>query len=328
MSKTRNSLWGNPEIKKIIVSLIGGIIVIIGGIFGANILFSQSDDGRVELRVETKIDYAEEKVPTKIKTSDGTIEVTDEPATVEFVDSGKISECPEESEECAKGAGNLPYLDITSPTTVYNSVINQCVDFDSAYGSQCFDLMAYFHYVYTGRWLSANGTGAAYGIWDARDYNNQGNEYELIYDTHSIKAGDWVIFHNGIYGHVGMALGGYNNGYVALLGTNQGGSACAGGGAVANVINMSLASFSGAFRPRIWIQPEPEPTPVLDNIYKTGDTFGQYLLDHGFAKPETLWSEDIQYYNNQLYKQGILDYRNGQYWNNIPVGTEIKLVGR
>lgn len=313
-----------PDIIKLISIGAGAVVAIAGAVLGANVIFSQHGEEFV-LKVGTKIDYADEKVPTLIQTSDGEIEVTDEPATVDFVDSGKVDECPSESEECAKGAGNLPYLDITSPTTVYNSVINQCVDFDGAFGSQCFDLMAYFHYVYTGRWLSANGTGAAYGIWDAREYNNQGNEYELIYDTHSLKAGDWVIFHNGYYGHVGMALGGYNNGYVALLGTNQGGPACAGGGAVANVINMSLVSFSGAFRPRIWIQPEPTPTP-LSNIYKEGDTFGQYLLDHGLATEETLWSEDIKYYNEQLHKQGILNYYYGQYWNNIPIGTEINLV--
>lgn len=315
------------SIKSKIIAAIMSLAVLIGGFFGLNVIFSQNGEN-LELKVETKIEYAEEKVPTVIETSDGEIEVTDEPATVEFVDSGKINECPEESEECAKGAGNLPYLDITSPSTVYNSVIDQCVDFDGAWGSQCFDLMAYFHYLYTGRWLSANGTGAAYGIWDARDYNNSGNEYELIYNLYDVKAGDWIIFHNGIYGHVGMALGGYNNGYVALLGTNQGGTPCAGGGAVANVINMSLASFSGAFRPRMWIQPEPVPEPNLDNVYKAGDTFGQYLLDHGLATEETLWSEDIKYYNEQLYKQGILNYYSGQYWNNIPIGTEINLVGK
>lgn len=317
MSKTIN--------KKLITGAIAGVIALVGIFCGINIIFTQTPDGGFKLEVGTNIQYANKQMTTIIETLDGDIEVTDEPATVDFVDSGKIDECPEESMECAKGA-NLPYLNIDTPQTVYDSVINQCVDFDGAYGSQCFDLMAYFHYLYTGRWLSANGTGAAYGIWDARDINNQGNEYELIYDAGQLQAGDWVIFHNGYYGHVGMALGGYNNGYVALLGTNQGGPACADGGAVANVINMSLASFSGAFRPRMWIQPEPQPQPTLDNIYKPGDTFGQYLLDHGLASEETLWSEDIYYYNNQLYKQGILDYRDGQYWNNIPIGTEINLV--
>lgn len=315
-------------IKKLIAGAVVVIVVILAG-FGVNIAIAPSG---IELKVGTTIEFSDEHVPTVIETSDGTIEVTDEPATVEFVDSGKIDECPEESEECAKGAGNLPYLDITSPTTVYNSVIDQCVDFDGAYGSQCFDLMAYFHYVYTGRWLSANGTGAAYGIWDARDYNNQGNEYELIYDTHSIKAGDWVIFHNGIYGHVGMALGGYNNGYVALLGTNQGGFACPGGGASANVINMSLASFSGAFRPRIWIQPEPtpEPQPTGNYVYQAGDYFSGVLLKLGLSDGKNLWGVDgdVNYYNEQLYKQGILEYRSGKYWNNIPIGTELVLERR
>lgn len=313
------------QLKKYLPIGAGLIAAIVATIFGINVIFTQTPDGGFVLQVGTTIEYASEKMPTIIETSDGVIEVTDEPATVSYVDSGKIDECPEESMECAKGA-NVPPMDISTPETVYNSVINQCVDFDGAYGSQCFDLMAYFHYLYTGRWLSANGTGAAYGIWDAREYNNQGNEYELIYDAGQLQAGDWVIFHNGYYGHVGMALGGYNNGYVALLGTNQGGAGCPGGGAVANVINMSLASFSGAFRPRIWIQPEPTPEPVAPTGYQEGDTFGQYLLDHGFADPETLWSEDIWFYNKQLYLQGILDYRDGQYWNNIPVGTEINLV--
>lgn len=251
-------------------------------------------------------------------------------ATVDFVDSGKINECPEESIECAKGSV-LPPLDITSPQTVYNSVINQCIDFDSAFGSQCYDFMAYFHYVYTGRWLSTNGTGAAYGIWDAREYNNVGNEYELIYDTHSIRAGDFVVFHNGIYGHVGMALGEYNNGYIALLGTNQGGAACYGGGAAANAINMSLASFSGAFRPRKWIAPEPTPTPTHEGyIYKPGDYFSKFLVEQGYSDGTNLWGEngDVNFYNKQLFDKGILTYYNGKYYNNIPIGTEIILEAK
>lgn len=306
------------NINKIITFILSIVVLLLGGY---NITALVLSNGETEQKILIpQIEFAEEQVETE-SIIDGLSAVT-----VQAVDSGKIEECPEDSVECAKGANLLP-LDISSPTSVYNSVIGQCVDFDGAYGSQCYDLMAYFHYVYTGRWLSTAGTGGAYGIWDARDYNNQGNEYELIYDTHSIKAGDWVVFHNGVYGHVGMALGGYNNGYIALLGTNQGGTPCAGGGAVANVINMSLATFSGAFRPRIWIEPEPTPEP-MSNIYVEGNTFGQYLLDHGLAQPETLWSEDINFYNEQLRKQGILEYRDNQYWNNIPVGTEIKLVGK
>lgn len=313
---TKSKVKGN--INKIVTFILSVIILLLGGYnITALVLTNGEDEQKI---IIPQIEFAEEQVETD-SIIDGLSAVT-----VQSVDSGKIEKCPENSVECAKGAV-LPPLDITSPETVYNSLIGQCIDFDSYAGSQCYDEMAYFHYLYTGRWLSTAGTGGAYGIWDARDYNNQGNEYELIYDTHSIKAGDWVVFHNGIYGHVGMALGGYNNGYIALLGTNQGGTPCAGGGAVANVINMSLVTFSGAFRPRIWIEPEPTPEPI-SNIYAEGNTFGQYLLDHGLAQPETLWSEDINYYNEQLRKQGILEYRDKHYWNNIPVGTEINLIGK
>lgn len=321
--------------KKIIKNLAIAIIAagaIVAAVIGVNVLMvTKTKDDTSELKVKTTIDYAEEPVETILETEDGELEVIDAP-TVDFVDSGKVvDECPEESEECAKGAV-LPWLDITSPQTIYNSVINQCIDFDGAYGSQCFDLMAYFQYIYTGRWLSANGTGAAYGIWDARDYNNQGGEYELITDTHDLKAGDWVIFHNGIYGHVGMALGVYNNGYIALLGTNQGGPACAGGGAAANVINMSLVSFSGAFRPKIYIAPEPTPEPESGEVsytYKTGDTFGQVLVKLGLSDGTDLWGPygKVAYYNKQLFDQKYVTYYNNQYWGNIPVGFTITLGG-
>jgi hypothetical protein len=58
-----------------------------------------------------------------------------------------------------------------------------------------------------------------------------------------------------------MALGSYNNGYVALLGQNQGGYACDGGGQATNIINISLKDFAGAFRPKTYEKPDPEPTP-------------------------------------------------------------------
>lgn len=305
------------------------IVVIVASLTGLGINLSLNTDGKANIVL------SDEKIEAAVEIEDAKNEAG-KAETVETVDAKVVTgkdECPEESEECAKGA-YLPPIDITSPSTFYNSVINQCIDFDGAYGSQCYDLMAYFHYVYTGRWLSTAGTGAAYGIWDARDYNNAGNEYELIYSKYDIKPGDFVIFHNGVYGHVGMALGYYNNGYIALLGTNQGGYACPGGGASANVINISLATFSGAFRPRIWIQPEPtpepQPTPTVGYTYVEGDYFSAVIEKLGLATENGLWGPngDVNYYNEQLYKAGILNYYNGKYWNNIPVGTVINLEAR
>ena len=147
---------------------------------------------------------------------------------------------------------------MSSPQAFSEATYGRCIDLDGYYGSQCVDLFAAFNLSYANRWPDVCGTGAARGLWDCRD-KNAGEEYELITDPTALQAGDWVVFGGGAYGHVGMALGPYNDGYVALLGENQGGTPCAGGGAATNVINMSTKTFLGAFRPKTYIVPEPEP---------------------------------------------------------------------
>ena len=298
--------------KLIISGLLGALVA--SGVAVGVVNITRTEQG-VEIKTEillkdanAEVKYAEEEVAPQIdktilETSDGNIAVEDIP-TVESVDGGSLAECPEESTECARGAV-LPPLDITSVESFYASVINQCIDFDGAWGSQCYDEMAYFHYVYTGRWLSTNGTGAAYGIWDARDYNNPVNPetgetyYEFVTDATQLMPGDFIIFSGGAFGHVGMAVGAYNNGYIALLGTNQGGVACSGGGSAANVINISLSNFRGAFRPRIWIQPEPAPAPARNCDSWTlqyGDTLGQIMLEcEGYVE----WGEAMNRYAKQ-----------------------------
>lgn len=63
---------------------------------------------------------------------------------------------------------------------------------------------------------------------------------------------------------------------------------------------------------------------VVEYTYKSGDTFGQVLLDLGLsdASGSNLWGDDgdVAYYTQQLREQGALD-QNG----NIPVGTKVKL---
>lgn len=314
--------------KSKIAAAILGIAATIGAILGMNVLFS-SDNGELKLQVETKIDYAEDKdaVETILETEDGNIIITDEPETVNFVDSGLIEGCPED-EECGQGA--YVYVPTDTYTNFYNYVLGKCIDVDGYYGSQCWDLGAAFWMNYTedGRTLSTCGTGGAKGAWLCKE-QNAGTEFELITDTHSLQAGDWVIFNNGIYGHVGMALGGYNNNYIALLGENQGGPYCAGGGAAANVINMSLTSFAGAFRPKTYVKPAPKPTSNV-YIYKSGDYFSKFLVEQGYSDGSNLWGPngDVNFYNKQLFDKGILNYYNGKYWNNIPIGTEIVLEAR
>lgn len=152
--------------------------------------------------------------------------------------------------------------DVATPETYINHTIDQAIDVDGLYGCQCVDLFSDFHFAYTGRWLSTAGTGAAYGLWYANLYN-AGDDYILITDPTQLRAGDIVIFSGGDYGHVGMATSGYHNGFVTLLGENQGGVPCAEGGSTTNIIEMSLDGFMGAFRPKIYIEkPKPVEKPV------------------------------------------------------------------
>ena len=213
--------------------------------------------------------------PTKIELSPvnykGSIELS-EPLNIELptllsVDSGELPK--EDMPDSAQGA----YHDTSSPKAYADAVIGECIDVDGKYGAQCFDLASDFWKNYANRWLSSCGTGAAKGVIEEGCWQkNAGDDFEMVWDAHDLQAGDWVVFTNGQYGHIGMALGGYNNGYVALLGENQGGKACAGGGAAANTINISLKWFGGAFRPKSFIKPEPKPTPQPNPTPKNPDT--------------------------------------------------------
>lgn len=261
-------------------SVINAIaILLLGLLAGSSIGLNIAPDGNITIETGYAIELADEQVPTLIENTEGEIEELAAP-TVESIDGKQAID--EEKLDFGRGE----YHDISSPDAYKNAVLGKCIDLDGLYGAQCVDLFADFHYNYAGRWLSTGGTGAAYGLWDARDYN-AGDDYVLITDATELQPGDWVIFSGGQYGHVGMSLGYYNNGYIALLGENQGGAGCNGGGSSANIINMSLKTFRGAFRPKTYIKPDPAPeptpepeTPVAINRYEVqyGDTMSQIML--------------------------------------------------
>lgn len=266
-----------PNLRKIIKWLIVMGASILAG-FGINIAITQTPEGEVVIDVNTSIELSSEHKPALIDTPEGEIEI-DVP-TVELIDSNQSID------ESQLDFGQGEYHDISSPEAYKNSVLGKCIDLDRKWGSQCVDGFADFNYQYTGRWLSTCGTGSARGLWDCKEYN-AGNEYELIENPEALKAGDWLIFDGGQYGHVGMALGGYNGGYIALLGENQGGKACEGGGSAFNIINMSLKTFRGAFRPKIYIKEEvteePEPiipiTGCIEWYVEQGDTMSRIMLE-------------------------------------------------
>lgn len=210
----------------------------------------------IELTSDYKIELAEKQIETIIETEEGEIEVLTAP-TVERVENNQVK-C-EEGEEC--GQGQYIYAPVNTPWEFKDYTLGNCYNTDGYYGAQCWDLGDLFWQNYAGRNLSTCGTGGAKGAWLCKE-QNAGDNFDLITDTHALQAGDWIIFNGGQYGHVGMSLGSYNNGYIALLGQNQGGAACNGGGQATNIINISLKDFAGAFRPKSYKKPDPTPTPT------------------------------------------------------------------
>lgn len=236
------------QFRRIAILLTLGLISGYGISFGIDINRDKNPDIKIEL--------AEEAVEGEIEKSDGEIDFSILP-TVESIDGGKFND-----EGLDLGQGE--YVDISSPQNFQKAVLGKCIDLDNKYGAQCVDGFAYFHYVYTGRWLTTGGTGSAFGLWTARE-QNAGDKYDLITDATQIQSGDWIVTGSGKYGHVAMAVGGFHNGYVTVLGENQGGKACEGGGAAFNIVNLSMKEFLGAFRPKIYIKEEPKKTTLEVN---------------------------------------------------------------
>ena len=247
------------------------------------------------------------------------------------------TDCPE-GEECGRGAA-YPSVDISSPQAFINATLGGCYDIDGYYNEQCWDYGALFFLNYAGHTLYTCGSGAAKGtIVDGCWQKNAGNEFTMVWDATKLQAGDWVVFDNGQFGHIGMAAGSYNNGYITLAGQNQGSGLCPGStmGARVNIINISLKSFAGAFRPNIYIAPEPEPEPEPEPgptpepskeivfTYVKGDYFSKVLVDLGLDEGH-LWGPEgaVAYYTEQLVAQNVLDV-NG----NVKIGVAFTLARR
>lgn len=310
--------------KKIIAAMIALLIVLLGSAGIVNIV--QNSDGSTEIKVETviepkaQIEYADEQVPATVTMAEEAIEGVEtgqgaigeeveaqsvdgqEIKTVEAVESnGPVTEvnnteCPE-GEECGRGA-YIPTLDISSPQAFANQTLGVCIDVDGYFGSQCWDSIAAYFINYTGRTLLTCGTGAAKGtIADGCWQQNAGSEFTMIWDATQIQPGDIAVYSTGQWGHIGMAMGAYNNGYFTLLGQNQGGGACPGGGAAGNIINLSTRDFIGAFRPNIYIKPAPAPEPEVNACQvrkvQAGETLGQIMQE---CRGEIEWGEAMNDY--------------------------------
>lgn len=268
--------------KKYVVYFIVILLAIASGA-GIDVVIRPSENGEMIVETSFSMHLASKQQPAIVENSEGEEVEESDIVTVEEVSGNQLVEECEEGEECGKG--KYIYAPVDTFTAFKDYTLGKCWDVDDHYGGQCWDLAALFWENYTndGRVLSTCGTGAAKGAWNCKEYN-AGNEFDIVYNATEIQAGDWIIFGSGEYGHVGMALGSYNNGYVTLLGQNQGGAACTGGGSAANIINISLKSFIGAFRPKTYIKPEPQPQPIpisgcVQWHVERGDTMSKIMLN-------------------------------------------------
>lgn len=295
--------------KMLITALVA--LLAIGAGVGVSISIQSNENGykaQIEFSGEQKpVEITDESAIENIESGQGEIKLDGETIpTVEAVESdGPVTEtgeneCPE-GEECGRGAG-YPALDVSSPQAFANQTLGVCLDVDGYFGAQCWDSMSAYFYNYAGRILDTCGTGAAKGtIADGCWQKNAGNEFVMIWNPTELQAGDIAVFSTGQWGHIGMAMGGYNNGYFALLGQNQGGRACPGGGAAGNIINISTRDFIGAFRPKAYIKPTPAPapapapapTPTTDTyVVKEGDTLGEIAYALGWYTGDKMFGDD------------------------------------
>ena len=192
----------------------------------------------------------------------------------------------------------------SSPAAFMNDTIGKCIYANNYYGAQCVSLSRVFWWGYANRDVSTCGTGMAKGMMNCWQ-QNAGNDFAVYWknDASKIQAGDWLVFDGGMYGHIGMALGPVTNGYVALLGENQGGRYCEKGGAATNVINISIKNLIGYYRPKAYIkpepkpQPEPKPTPAKnvceEYSVKKGDTMGDIMKK---CEGKVVWGAEMDKY--------------------------------
>lgn len=246
-------------------------------------------------------------IPAIIEGDQGELIELEDIPTYEEVDGGQFMDINE-----MEGKGEYTDLgwsetyNVKSPEAFKNDTLNKCIYANNYYGAQCVSLARVFWWSYANRDVSTCGTGMAKGMMNCADAN-AGKDFLIYWEDakHQIQAGDWLIFNGGSYGHVCMSLGGYNNGYVACLGENQGGQYCDKGGAATNIININLKNLIGYYRPKSYVKPEPKPTPeptptptptpeVSTETYvvKKGDTLGGIVRKLKWYTGDKLFGDD------------------------------------
>lgn len=240
------------------------ILLVISSIFGisnmsltAQVKDLEGKDVDITVKSTGEIILSSEQKPALVETEDGEETKMNLP-TVEEVDGGQIIT----SSAFAEFFGLGEVLPVDTPLIFSEATLGKCIYQNNIYGAQCVSLANAFWINYADRAFSTCGTGMAKGSWNCKE-KNAGQEFYLVTNKNDLETGDWIIFSGGQYGHVGMALGTPHNGYIALLGENQGGKPCDGGGSATNIINISLKNFIGAYRPKLYHTPKVPDTGIV-----------------------------------------------------------------
>lgn len=204
---------------------------------------------------------SESPVPGYIQDDQGGITEDASIPTMEEVDGGQFEDKDtgvSVTEGQYEDLGWSETYDVSSPEAFKNATLNRCIIANNIYGAQCVSLARVFWWSYADRDVSTCGTGMAKGMMNCYELN-AGTDFDVYWSDNidEIQAGDWLVFNGGQYGHVGMALGPVVNGYVTLLGENQGGHYCEGGGSATNIINLNIKNLIGFYRPKAYIKVVP-----------------------------------------------------------------------
>lgn len=278
-----------------------GLVAIIKETPSGDDVKAESNTSELLENINAEINFSNEDIPALIDNGQGSLEELDtidgeKIPTVEEVDGGLFEDATSGTSAVEGNYQDLGWSEeynTSSPTAFKDATLGKCIIANNIYGAQCVSLARVFWWSYANRDVSTCGTGMAKGMMECSS-ENAGNEFEVYWknDADKIQAGDWLVFTGGKYGHVGMALGSLSNGYVALLGENQGGRACQGGGAATNVINLNISNLIGYYRPKAYIKstpvnPDSKPV-VVEEIplsgcsrwqVENGDTMSKIMLE-------------------------------------------------
>lgn len=332
MTKVAESNWKGILLKMVLPIILAITAAVTGAVVNINI-----ENGKTE----ATITYSEEEVPAALTGDQGEVVETteyngEEIPTVDEIDGGMFED-KDSGLSAAEGeyedlGASVETFDTSTPEAFRDATLNKCVIANNKFGAQCVSLARSFWWSYANRDVSTCGTGMAKGMMNCAD-QNAGDDFLVFWGSNGIQAGDWIISDGGQYGHVGMALGPVVNGYVALLGENQGGHKCEGyGGSATNIINFNVKNVIGYYRPKAYVKPAPTPAPTptpepakqITYTYVKGDYFSKVLVKLSLDEGK-LWGKDgtVRFYTNQLIQQNVLDRR-----GNVIIGKPFTLTRR